>query len=54
MMNNTAMMSDGLSDDDSSPESHTYDENDLLNATDEVMAQLAAAGLSQACRRLHK
>ena len=43
---NSTMLSDGLSDEPSSPESTTFDDSDLLRSavTDDVTAQLAAAG----------
>ena len=54
MMNAVPMISDaGLTDDESPPDSPAYDEADLLHATDEMMAQLAAAGLSLLPLRLH-
>lgn len=43
---NSTMLSDGLSDEPSSPESTTFDDSDLLRSavSDDVTAQLAAAG----------
>ena len=46
---NTSIMSDAMSDDDdpSSPESHSFDETDMLHhhMQDDVTAQLAASGV---------